>query len=68
MKKKDFHQEKVPFFAWECITVVVNNREIDLVIRNEACMAAFLKILVYYMKTVDGEKNSALGIYAALKT
>ena len=54
MSNKEFYKEKVPFYSWECITIVIAGREIDLVIKNEACMSVFLKFLVYSMKTVDG--------------
>ena len=48
-----------PFYAWECLTIVLPNREIDLVIQNEQQMTNLLKFLVYEMRTVDGNKNSA---------
>ena len=54
LSNKDFYLERIPFYSWECITIVIAGREIDLVIKNEACMTMFLKYLVYKMKTVDG--------------
>ena len=57
---------KAPFYAWECITVILFNREIDLVIKNEDQMMNFLKLLVYEIRTVDGNLNSAEGICNAL--
>jgi len=59
--------DNVPFYAWECVTIVIPGREIDIVIKNEACMTLFLKFLVYSMKTVDGGKDSAVNIYKALR-
>lgn len=56
----------MPFFAWECITLDLGYREVDLVIRDEAQMKAFLMFLVYTMKTVDGKQGSAIPIQKAL--
>jgi len=54
------------FFPWECITILLKHREVDLVIRNEEHMKLFIRFLVYSLKTVDGNKNSAEGIHRAL--
>ena len=51
-----------PFYAWECLTIILHNREIDLVIPNEEQMTIFLKFLVHEIRTVDGNRNSANGI------
>lgn len=67
MDKKDTANEKnFPFFPWECITILLKDREIDLVIRNEENMKMFIRFLVYSLKTVDGNTNSALLINQAL--
>jgi len=58
--------QKVPFYAWDCITLILNHREVDLVIRNEAEMKILLTFLIYRMKTLDGNKNSAVPILEAL--
>ena len=57
---------KLPFFAWDCITLILNHREVDLVIRNESEMKILLQFLIYRMKTLDGNKNSAVQILEAL--
>ena len=57
---------EVPFFAWECITLQVGIRDINLVIRNEKRMDQFLKLLIHYLNTVDGNKNSAASFKEAL--
>lgn len=53
-------KNSVPFYAWECVTLVLKDREIDLVIPNEERMNQFLKLLVYKMQTLDGTKDSAV--------
>ena len=49
-----------PFYSWNCITLQMSNRDVDLVIRNDDDMEKLLKFLIYNLKTVDGAKNSAL--------
>ena len=44
----------------------LKHRDVDIVIRNEKCMANFLKLLIYQLKTVDGNRNSAVPIQRAL--
>ena len=48
----------VPFYSWQCITLQMENRDVDLVIKNEKDMDDFIKIVVRAMNTVDGNKNS----------
>ena len=48
----------VPFYAWQCITLQLRHRMVDLVIKNQQDMDDFLMILIDGMKTVDGNKNS----------
>ena len=38
----------------------------DLVIDNESIMKWFLKLLIYKMNTIDGAKDSAVGVKRAL--
>ena len=57
---------KVPFYSWNCITLIMKHRDVDLVIRNQKHMDRLLKFLVFYMNTVDGNKDSAKGIYQKL--
>lgn len=47
------------FYAWQCITIVLPNRNIDLVIKNEENMIFFLRFLIMSLNTFDGIKNSA---------
>ena len=58
--------DKIPFHSWECLTLMLKNRDVDLVIKNEKHMDRFLKFLVYHMNTVDGNKGSAKRIYEKL--
>jgi hypothetical protein len=64
--KKDYESNRVPFFSWQCVTLQLPKREIDLVIENEDMMMQFLKLLVYKMNSIDGSKDSATGVKQAL--
>ena len=57
MSKKDL--KNVPFNSWNCITLQISNRDVDLVIRNDSDMEKFLKFLIYNLKTLDGTRDSA---------
>ena len=52
----------MPFYAWECITLDLGYREVDLVIRNEDHMNKLLKFLIYSLRTLDGSRNSASNV------
>lgn len=48
-----------PFFAWQCITLQISGRSVDLVIKDDRDMNVFLRFLVQALNTVDGYVNSA---------
>lgn len=56
----------LPFFSWECLTIQLDHRDIDLVIRNEEHMDALLRYLIYNMNTIDGVRDSAKGVLEVL--
>ena len=60
------HLKKVPFYAWNCITLQLVGRDINLVIKNENHMKMFIILLIYQLQTIDGTKNSACKILDTL--
>lgn len=60
--------KEVPFYSWDCITLCLHNRDVDLVIRNEEDMENIIKLLVYKLKTMDGSKGSAVKMINYLQT
>ena len=50
---------RFPFFEWQCLTLFLPSREINLVIQKEHDFDQFLKLLIKELKTIDGERNSA---------
>jgi len=50
-----------PFYAWDCITLQIKGKgEVFLVIKNEEIMTRLLKMLIYELKTIDGNQNTAV--------
>jgi hypothetical protein len=58
----------LPFYCWDCITLLLPKRcgDANLVIKSETNMRLVIKFLIYQLKTIDGHKNTALGILDAL--
>ena len=48
-----------PFYSWECISIDLGNRDVDLVIRCEKNMERFIKFIISGMRTLDGRKGTA---------
>ena len=55
--RKELH--KLPFYNWECISIELNHRSIDIVIQNQELMDKFIKFLIYTLKTRDGVVGSS---------
>ena len=47
MTRKDL--QMLPFYSWQCISLKLESRDIDLVIRKEADMDNLLKLLIFDM-------------------
>jgi len=59
--------DKFPFYAWECITIQMKNRDLDLIIRNDKNMREFVHYLLSKLNSIDGTKNSAQApLYASI--
>ena len=48
-----------PFYSWQCITLELKHREVDLVIPNEKDMERFIKFLIHNLRCMDGCRGSA---------
>lgn len=56
-----------PFYSWQCITLCLSRREVDLVIPDEAELTKLLKFLIVKLQTLDGNSSSAVPILSAMK-
>ncbi len=48
----------IPFYSWECLTLILKNRDIDLVIKDESKMKIFIMFLIIKTNTFNGNRNS----------
>lgn len=60
---KNIINGRAAFYAWQCITIQLKDREFDLVIPLDSDMDALIEVLTHAMDTVNGIKNSAKYIY-----
>lgn len=51
--------KNIPFYSWQCITLELKHRSVDLVIPDEKDMEKFLKFLIHNLRCMDGVKGSA---------
>ena len=59
MPKNYLNAKSMPFFAWQCISLTLSHREIDIVVKDEKDQNNLVKYLLYKMRTVDGKAGSA---------
>ena len=45
-------------FSWNCITLQLKNRDVDIVIQNDQDMKVFIRHLVFSLKTIDGRRDT----------
>ena len=65
MEYKDL--ENLPFYAWQCITLRTNRRDINLVIKDQKDMQNVLEFLIISLKTIDGVRDTAKNYIAKSK-
>ena len=60
-KKKKFRGGKteLPFYAWQCITLELGERQVDLVIKDQDSMDLLVRFLVFSINTMDCRRDSA---------
>jgi hypothetical protein len=54
--------EDLPFYSWQCLTLQLSNRDVDLVIQDEDQLNTFLKYIIIRIKTLNGDRDSAVKI------
>jgi hypothetical protein len=58
--------ENIAIKSWDCITINLKHRDVDLVIPNEDSMTFLLRLLIYKIETIDGLRNSASKLLEAM--
>ena len=51
---------KLPFYAWQCLTIQLKHRNVDLVVEEDRHMKIILQFLILSLQTVDGVRHSAI--------
>ena len=59
---------KLPLYSWNCITLQLGYRDVDLVMRNGADMKRLIRFLIEKMETLDGIRGSAIPLIHRLQT
>jgi hypothetical protein len=52
----------LPFYSWQCISLSLHNRDVDIVIKNERLQNKLVKYLLYKLETIDGIAGSATSL------
>ena len=58
MNAKKVKNGQGAFYSWQCLTIQLKNRDIDLVIPNQKDMDDLLEVILDALNTVNGKKNS----------
>ena len=66
MRKPKNRRTTLPFYAWQCVSLQLQGRTVDLVIKNEKSMDLFLKFLIMSLNTLDGVKGSARALLSRM--
>ena len=66
LTNREISKGNVSFYAWECLTLQLDEKDVYLVIKNENCMTKLIKLLIYSLSTIDGNRDTANGIKKAL--
>jgi hypothetical protein len=49
----------LPFYCWECITIYTEDRELNLVVKDQKDMKCLLEFLIISLETADGYRGTA---------
>ena len=52
--------QSIPFYAWNCITIQTQEKDLDLVIPKMAEMKKLVRFLSYATNSLDGHTDSSL--------
>jgi hypothetical protein len=50
--------QMLPQFEWECLTIQFEQKDLDIVIKDEFQMEVMIKFLIKYLNTFDGHRDS----------
>jgi hypothetical protein len=50
----------MPYYAWQCLTIELKDRDVDLVILDESDMIAIISLLIWKTNTINGVAGSSI--------
>lgn len=59
--------ENLPFYCWQCLTISTEERDVNLVIKDQKDMQMVLEFLIISLKTLDGIRDTARNFIARMK-
>jgi hypothetical protein len=65
-RKMTNNEKNFPFLPWECLTIQLSHRDVDLVIKDEIHMKMLLRFLCYRINTINGDTGSAIPLQRML--
>jgi len=64
---KTIKDSDMPFFSWQCLTLNMKHRDVDVVIQDDKDMEDFITLITWSMKSVNNSRDSAKSIYRQLR-
>ena len=59
-------ERNLPFLAWQCLTIQLKDRDVQIVIRNQESMDNLIKFLIYNLDTLNGLRGSSIKLQNTL--
>ena len=56
----DSIKRQIPFYSWECLTIQCEDRDVDMVIKNQEDMQKLLKFLIYHQHLMANNHDLVL--------
>lgn len=60
---KTIKDSDMPFFSWQCLTLNMKHRDVDVVIQDDKDMEDFITLITWSIKSVNNSRDSAKSIY-----
>lgn len=59
--------ESMPLFAWQCLSISLKHRDIDISFKSQREQNNFVKFMLYKLNTVDGRRDNDKGVIQVLE-
>ena len=62
LPKLNIINNHMPYYVWQCLTIELKDRDVDLVILKEDEMIAILSLLIWKTNTINGVARTSLAL------